>query len=164
MPAQEYTVQVARNRNKMDKFNNMTFDVKFREDERTVYAAFKTTPEEGSTKFGEIIEGEYGPRFKGAQKPDDYQPNRQVSTPTPIQASMPSVSRPESDNKQNEIRWQVCFKAAAEYVTRNRPDLASEELSTEVAEYAEALYKVNRLPDASSTAKDIMGGGEDYPL
>lgn len=162
MPAQEYTVQLARNRNKMDKFNNMTFDVKFREDERTVYAAFKTTPEEGSTKYGEIIDGEYGPRFKGAQKPE-YQEQRQVSTPTPIQESMPEMPKQQyADTKQDDIRWMVCVKEASNYVAKNRPDLSSDEWATEVNEYANELFKVSAGPDKEekTTAEKMLGGTE----
>lgn len=162
MPAQDYTIQTIRNRNKMDKFNNQTFDVKFREDERTVYAAFKTTPDEGSTKYGEITDGEYGPRFKGAQRPE-FEQQRSVSTPTPIANSFPQVSKPQySDTKQDDIRWMVCVKEASNYVAKNRPDMSSEEWAIDVNEYANELFKLSAGPD-KTTAEKIFGG-EELPL
>lgn len=156
--SQEYTVKSFTNKNKPDKFGNHTYTAVFEEDPRPVYIASKSELQAGFKKYGDILEGEYGPRFKSAQKPDDYQPsNPRTEAPTHVSQSMPQLPQRESkapQERSDDIRWGLCIKEANAYVTKNRPDLNTTEWAVEVYEYANSLFFMTAEPREESTNKE----------
>lgn len=140
MAAQDFTVKSFTNKNKPDKFGNHTYTVVFEEDARPVYLASKTELQAGMKKYGEILDGEYGPRFKSQQK-EGFAP--------PQGTGYQPQSRPNKksdDERSNDIRWGLTIKEANAYIIANRPNLDADKWSKEVIEYASALYAISDEP------------------
>jgi len=126
-------------------------------------------PEKGQTLYGhtELTKSGKAMRFKRDEKPEGYE-TPQVSKPTHISESMPQMNQSDVANKitrqddrvdsrQSEIRYQVCFKIAGDYVVKWRENLDPEQVAQEVVLYADELYRVNQVPADTSTAKEVMG-------
>lgn len=155
--SQEYTIAALTNRNKPDKFGNGTYTVKFGEDERSVFASFKTEPKIGDKKYGDIIDGEYGPRFKSAQRPEyaGQTPSQPSFTPKAVQNKLPY------DDRSKEIIWSICVKEAASYVSKENSELDEYRFADMVGEYANALFEKVLKPNADALGGDITPTDEE---
>lgn len=151
----EYTIAALTNRNKPDKFGNQTFMVKFAEDERSAYASFKTEPNIGDKKYGEISDGEYGARFKSAQRPEFAGSTPSQSSFTPPQAAQNKPHQYEDRSK--EIIWSICVKEAASYVSKENSELSSSKFAGAVSEYANALFEKVLKPKHEMVAEALGG-------
>ena len=159
MQPRDLTIDQVINRQKKDNFGNMTFDVKFLEDDRMVYMAAKTEPKKGWTKYGYIEDGQYGPKFKSVKKEDAGDGSftgfakKTYNSPTP-------QGKKSDDERSQDIRWGLCIKEANLYVTKNREDLASDQWAIEVNEYANALYRLSEGPDKTDAERvaEKVGG------
>lgn len=151
--SQEYTIAALTNRNKPDKFGNGTYTVKFGEDERSVFASFKTEPKIGDKKYGDIIDGEYGPRFKSAPRPEfaGQTPSQPSFTPQATQ------NKPQYDDRSKEIIWSICVKEAASYVSKEESELKANEFAGAVSEYANALFEKVLKPKHELVAEALGG-------
>lgn len=128
---QEYTVkQVRKNIDKetgeqrQDNYGNLKYYVLFEGEHDNVPLSAKTEPKVGDTKYGEIVEGEYGKYFKGAKNHN---------------ATVFAGGGNNSDGQKQGM----AIKAAADYVTKHSTEKLSPVLfATAVEAYATALYNL----------------------
>lgn len=149
---QDYIIEALTPQNRTDNFGNQAYMVKFAEHPVPVYAAFKNPPQIGDKRYGTISQGQYGPRFKGAQRPDFQPGGFQQPAGAPQapqgynQAPRAGAPRKSDEERSQDIRWGLCIKEANAYVTKNRADLGADDWAKEVNEYANALYRVSEGP------------------
>lgn len=56
-------------------------------------------------------------------------------------------TKKSDDERSDDIRWGLCVKEAAGYITKWQENLESEQWAIQVNEYANALYKLSGGPD-----------------
>lgn len=65
-------------------------------------------------------------------------------------------TKKSDDERSDDIRWGLCVKEAAGYITKWQENLESEQWAIQVNEYANALYKLSGGPDPVVPEQDRL--------
>lgn len=110
---------------RVDNYGNKKYYVLFEGEEENVPLSAKHEPKPGDTKFGEIVQGDYGKYFKSAKNPNA--------------PAFGGGNKYDSDGQKQGM----AIKSACDYVTKHSTDkLSPLEFAGAVEKYATALYNL----------------------
>lgn len=130
-----------------DQYGNVFYSIEVEGFQGRLLWKTKARPETGVSVYGHTEPSKSGKAmlFKKDQIPEDgvIDTPQQIEIPAAPVAQAPTQSHGYSGpNKDEDIKWAVCIKAANEYLAGTTPELNAEKWAASVTEYAQALYRV----------------------
>lgn len=156
------TITAIKDSGKVDNFGNHKCYVTFHDEDQgidytDVYAAFKTVPEVGVIRYGNVLDGDYGPRFKSEQLPEGEAPRQGTAQSAPQTRSKAPQGRPDnSDGMRQGMSINNAAKYVIESAVKDGITLDPQELADEIKRYAKSIYNIDLTVSVEDEVMDIM--------